>query len=60
MMRSGIEEVIAESEVLVIGLSGREVADRLASLCRPEQVLLDLVRLPDPAAIPARVEGLCW
>jgi GDP-mannose 6-dehydrogenase len=60
MMRSEIEEVVTESEVLVIGLSGREVADRLASLCRPEQVLLDLVRLPDPAAIPARVEGLCW
>ncbi|MBL8374631.1 nucleotide sugar dehydrogenase [Accumulibacter sp.] len=60
MMRSEIEEVIAESEVLVIGLAGQEIAGTLATLCRSEQIVLDLVRLPDPAAIPARVEGLCW
>ncbi|WP_291994450.1 nucleotide sugar dehydrogenase [Candidatus Accumulibacter sp. ACC003] len=60
MMRADIEGVIAESEVLVIGLSGSEVAETLARLCRPEQVLLDLVNLPKGAAISARVEGLCW
>ena len=60
MMRADLEGVIAESEVLVIGLSGSEVADTLARLCRPEQVLLDLVRLPNRLEIPARVDGLCW
>lgn len=60
MMRPDLAEVIAESEVLVIGLSGQEIAETLANSCRAEQVLLDLVRLPNRAAIPARVDGLCW
>ena len=60
MMRPDIESVVAESEMLVVGLSGHEVAEALASLCRPEQILLDLVRLTNRAAINARVEGLCW
>ena len=60
MMRADLEGVIAESEVLVVGLSTPEVAAALASLCRPEQVLLDLVQLPRNTAISARIEGLCW
>jgi len=60
MMRADLEGVIAESEVLVVGLSTPAVAAALASLCRPEQVLLDLVQLPKNAAISARIEGLCW
>ena len=60
MMRADLAEVINESEVLVIGLSGQAIAETLASSCRAEQVLLDLVRLPNPAAIPATVHGLCW
>jgi GDP-mannose 6-dehydrogenase len=60
MMRSEIEEVIAESEVLVLGLGGQEVADSLARCCRPEQIVLDLVGLRDRQAIGAVVEGLCW
>lgn len=60
MMRADLAEVISESEVLVIGLSGQAIAETLARSCRAEQVLLDLVRLPNPAAIPATVHGLCW
>ncbi len=60
MMRADLEGVIAESEVLVVGLSTPEVAAALSSLCRPEQVLLDLVQLPKNAAISGRIEGLCW
>ncbi|HRE85820.1 nucleotide sugar dehydrogenase [Accumulibacter sp.] len=60
MMRVDLEGVIAESEVLVVGLSTPEVAATLARLCRPEQVLLDLVNLPRGEAIAARVDGLCW
>lgn len=60
MMRPELEEVIRESEVLVIGLSGQAVADTLARSCSSGQVLLDLVRLPNRPAIAARVVGLCW
>ncbi|KFB66894.1 nucleotide sugar dehydrogenase [Candidatus Accumulibacter vicinus] len=60
MMRPELDEVIRESEVLVIGLSGQAVADTLARSCSSGQVLLDLVRLPNRSAIAARVLGLCW
>ncbi|MBK8401732.1 MAG: UDP-glucose/GDP-mannose dehydrogenase family protein [Propionivibrio sp.] len=60
MMRAEIEEVIAESEVLVIGLSGRAIAATLARLVRPDQLVLDLVNLPNREAISGKVEGLCW
>ncbi len=60
MLHPELEGVIDESEVLVVGLSGPAVLDALANRSRPDQVLLDLVNLPNRAAIRARVEGLCW
>lgn len=60
MLRAEIEGVIDESEVLVVGLADQAVFDTLASRCRPDQVVLDLVNLPNCAAIRAKVEGLCW
>ena len=60
MLRAEIEGVIDESEVLVVGLADQTVFDTLASRCRPDQVVLDLVNLPNRAAIRAKVEGLCW
>lgn len=60
MLRAGMEGVIDESEVLVVGLADQAVFDALASRCRPDQVLLDLVKLPNRTAIRAKVEGLCW
>jgi GDP-mannose 6-dehydrogenase len=60
MLKAEIETVIAESEVLVVGLATQAAADALAQHARADQVLLDLVNLPNRAAIRARVEGLCW
>ena len=60
LLRRDIDEVIDTSEVLVVGLSGPEVADRLAARCRPDQVVLDLVDLRGREQIAAKVVGLCW
>lgn len=60
MLRADIEGVIDESEVLVVGLADQGVFDALVNLSRPDQVVLDLVNLPNRAAIPATVKGLCW
>jgi len=60
MLRPDINEVIDGSEVLVIGLSGADVSDALATRCRADQVLLDVVKLPNRSVIRAHVEGLCW
>lgn len=60
MLRPDIEGVIDESEVLVVGLADTTVYEALASRSRADQVVLDLVNLPNRAAIQATVEGLCW
>ena len=60
MLRADIEGVIDDSEVLVVGLADPTVFDTLASRSRPDQVVLDLVNLPNRGAIRAKVEGLCW
>lgn len=60
LLRADLADVIAESDVLVVGLIDGRVDDALARLCRPDQLVLDLVNLPNRAAIPAQVQGLCW
>ena len=60
LVRNDIAAVINDSELLVVGLSGADVAQSLVKHCRPNQVVIDLVNLPNPGAIAARVEGLCW
>ena len=60
MMRAEIESVIDESEVLVVGLTGKAISQSLAALCHPEQIIIDLVNLPNRSAIQAKVDGLCW
>jgi GDP-mannose 6-dehydrogenase len=60
LLRGDIQAVINESEVLIVGLNERRVFDALKRHVRKDQLVLDLVNLPDRAALPAAVEGLCW
>lgn len=60
MLQADVDSVIDTSEVLVVGLAGQAVLDRLSARSRSDQVLLDLVNLPNRASIRAKVEGLCW
>lgn len=60
MLKADVAEVIDASEVLVMGLSGAEIAKTVAALARPEQTVLDLVMLANVGDFKAKVEGLCW
>ncbi|MEJ6002470.1 nucleotide sugar dehydrogenase [Paucibacter soli] len=60
MLKPELAEVVADAEVLVMGLSGAEIAAAVAALARPDQVLLDLVKLPNRQDFKAEVQGLCW
>jgi GDP-mannose 6-dehydrogenase len=60
LVRGEMDAVIAESEVLVVGIGTPEVAEALARLSRPEQVVIDLARLGNRERIAAAVDGLCW
>lgn len=60
MLTPSLDDVIDRSDVLVVGMANADVQRALAQRCRDDQVLIDLVRLSEPDAIRARVEGLCW
>ncbi|CAN5730125.1 GDP-mannose 6-dehydrogenase [soil metagenome] len=60
MLKTGLEEVIAGADVLVVGLNGPEIVSALATHGSKDQLVLDLVNLKDHTGIPGRVEGLCW
>jgi len=60
LMREDIESVIAESELLVVGLSDERTYDALRRLVREDQVVLDLVNIPQCQTLRGKLVGLCW
>ena len=60
LIRSSIEAVIGESDVLVVGMSKPEVMEGLARYGRSDQIVLDLAGLPSRGGLAAEYHGLCW
>ena len=60
LIRSSIEAVIAESDLLVVGMSKPEVAEGLTRYGRADQIVLDLAGLPTRGGLPGQYHGLCW
>lgn len=55
-----IEQLIEQSEVIVVGNASSEFAEAIA-LCRPDQIVIDLVRVPlDFGDVRAQYDGICW
>ncbi len=55
-----IDELLARSEVLVVGNNAPEFRDALLR-ARPDQIIIDLVRVAiDPEEVQARYSGICW
>ena len=57
---SDLEKVIADSDVLVVGLSDVGTLDALKRLVREDQVVVDLIRISEPEKLRGRHVGLCW
>jgi GDP-mannose 6-dehydrogenase len=60
LLRTDIGQVMSDSEVLVVGLGGDDVADELVRHLRPDHTVIDLIKLPYRPSLTDRVEGLCW
>jgi GDP-mannose 6-dehydrogenase len=55
-----IDDVIDKSEVIVVGNRSPEFTDAIKR-CRPDQIIIDLVRIPIPGAmLDADYRGICW
>lgn len=60
MLHADLDEVVAASEVIVLGSSSPVVLDALTARLTDAHQVLDLVSLPSGHRLPARVQGLCW
>ena len=60
LIRPDLREVVAESDVLVVALADAAVFGELRQCVRPDQLVIDLARIPDAAQWPCTVDGLCW
>ena len=55
-----IADVIDGSDVIVVGNRAPEFVEAIGT-CRPNQIVIDLVRLPLPASlVSADYRGICW
>jgi GDP-mannose 6-dehydrogenase len=59
LMVTSIDEVLDHAETVVIGTRDPEFRSILARL-RPQQVLIDFVRLVDAPAGDSTYDGICW
>jgi GDP-mannose 6-dehydrogenase len=57
---NSLDEVIEKSDVIVIGNGAPEFTEAVTK-CRPDQIVIDLVRLPiDFSKVRAHYDGICW
>jgi GDP-mannose 6-dehydrogenase len=55
-----VDEVVEQSEVIVVGNGSAEFGEALARTT-PDQIVIDLVRLPlNGSGLKAQYRGLCW
>jgi len=59
LLCADIDAVIAASEVIVVGNQSGEFAEAVVR-CRPDQIVIDLVRLPISSQLKADYRGICW
>jgi GDP-mannose 6-dehydrogenase len=60
LVRSDLEGVIGEVDVLVMGLSDKRTIEGLVRLARPDQVVIDLANIGHGAELKAGYVGLTW
>lgn len=60
MMCNSMEEVVQGADVIVVGHELQDGGEYLVSLLRPNQLLIDLVRMASGPSCSAAYEGICW
>lgn len=60
LLDDDLPKLVAEADLLVVGVAHRDMLPRLAEQVREDQPVLDLVGLPADSGIRGKIEGLCW
>jgi GDP-mannose 6-dehydrogenase len=60
LMAKDCDEVIRSADLVVAGIWGPKIMDCLRANLRPDQILLDLVGLPERGTLTCEYHGICW
>jgi GDP-mannose 6-dehydrogenase len=60
LMRSSAEELVRDSDVVVVSNAGEKFGSILAQSNRPEQVVIDLVRIVEDHEVKGQYYGISW
>ncbi len=61
LMRSSAQELVGDSDVIVVSNNSEEFREVLSKAMRPDQVIVDLVRIVDDReALKGEYHGICW
>jgi GDP-mannose 6-dehydrogenase len=60
LMLESVDELIARSKVVIVGLKTPELTAALQRCLRDDHMVLDLVNLPDKDKLRGRYVGVCW
>jgi GDP-mannose 6-dehydrogenase len=60
LMCSNLSEMVSPSDIVIVGLGDKRLLAQLTPLTRDDQLVLDLVNVPDRSAMRGRYQGICW
>jgi GDP-mannose 6-dehydrogenase len=60
LMIDSCDRLVGGAEVVVVGLNDRAALNALYNHAREEQLILDLVSLPEPGRLRGHYQGVCW
>ncbi|WP_210394992.1 nucleotide sugar dehydrogenase [Motiliproteus sediminis] len=60
LMRNDLGAMLANADIVIVGLGDKELLDIVRQQIRPDQILLDLVNMPDRGQLNCNYHGLAW
>jgi GDP-mannose 6-dehydrogenase len=60
LMCEQYEEVVQESQVIIVGINSEELIQKLYTLVNKDHFVLDLVNITDKERLPCAYRGICW
>ena len=60
LMTENYIELVDSCEILIVGIDDKKVFNAIKIHSRPEQIVLDLVKIPDQYGIKSEYHGVCW
>ena len=55
-----LSSVVPGSSVLIVGLQDADIVEALPRLVQSDQLVLDLVNLPNRDELRGQYQGVCW